>query len=894
MIKKTEPFFWIETGKGSDGLMEIKLRQVIQKKEDNNGGETSPRLCVIGLEQNGTGPYLLEKQMEMTDGELCASCPGVKLWDPEHPYLYQVTITLQGKDGPAAVQEQKVGFRVLERKGKQLLWNHRPLKLKGVCYRERIGDPEGTRQDLALFYRANVNFIRSIYAPFSEELLKLCDEMGFLVENTAPFYEIGQSNTATQDLPHLREEFLKPVREMMLQGSHTSVLIWSLGHDCAWGANFREAAAYIRSLDRVRPLTFHLPMSVPEEEEQMDIWPVHYVDWRQPFDVCFDQMVIFHTPGAENEIGYMTGQADLEKPVLHEVWSPVACHNRDEIERDPYIRYFWGESICRFAEKSYRTEGCLGGAVLAGVDEDGSFEDMGKYEWGILDKNHCPKPEYEALQRAYAPVVIQSLEVKDGYLAVEVENRFLYTDLDQCRMRVNKRECSEALLKGKPGSVTVYRISLTDQKEAGKTVSIVFESGDGSREYISCHIPMAELVGKAISATELSLSAMSKEKELTIQWEERTNRETDPGNKRGNLLVGNGIFTYKFSGETCLLVQADVRGRRILEGGPYLNCTGFLLGEWCGTELYAARSGEKVQVTIHGGYRDSLDICFRLMIAPDGTLDTSYEVIKLCRHMPHRVKAEIGMDVGGLNEKGASYILAEGIRQSREEKEGSSCSFRITDETGYGVSVCLEGEDRVRLERAPLLTQEAVINDRNPRMVFTGSWHRMDDYCGNYKGTETLSREAGDTMSLVFKGSGIRLYGPQDMNYGMCDIYLDGYLAAEGVSQYPDKVDFPGMSRGYEKRYGQVLFETHRLKEGEHRLLVKVTGRAAVGAQNTYTSIDYAVLEGRDYPEGIRLNVNQDYNYSRLVRGCYRRPRLELIPGARESFRMKLLSTGKV
>lgn len=53
-------------------------------------------------------------------------------------------------------------------------------------------------------------------------------------------------------------------------------------------------------------------------------------------------------------------------------------------------------------------------------------------------------------------------------------------------------------------------------------------------------------------------------------------------------------------------------------------------------------------------------------------------------------------------------------------------------------------------------------------------------------------------MHLSFMGTGIRLYGPLDINYGMCRICLDGQ-EAEIAGQYPDKVDFPGMSRGYEK-----------------------------------------------------------------------------------------------
>ena len=312
-----------------------------------------------------------------------------------------------------------------------------------------------------------------------------------------------------------------------------------------------------------------------------------------------------------------------------------------------------------------------------------------------------------------------------------------------------------------------------------------------------------------------------------------------------------------------------------------------------------------MQVTIEGSYENVLDIRFLIQIAPDGTVDTAYEVLKLYRHMPHTVKAEIGMCPGGLNEKGVGYLTADGAQSfAWSGKECGSApvssdeiwsSFHDIDSAcltfGQGRKIVIlgQGENSVRLEKAPELTPEAVVDDRDARMQFEGNWHRMDDYCGNYGGTETLSREAEDTMKLCFEGTGVRLYGPLDINYGLCDIFLDGAAVAENVSQYPDKVDFPGMSRGYEKRYGQLLFEVHDLPQGEHELVVKVAGKAVEGAQNTYTAIDCAVIEGGSYPVGIRLNVNQDYNYTRLVRGCYKRPKVELIPGVRESFRMKLV-----
>lgn len=903
---------WLDTRQGTDGEMELLVRLFGKGLEPCRGQEMlSVQAVVRGTAT--TGQYLLEERAAIQVGEgaeVLFRCPSVTGWDPERPRLYEASVQVFQGTSCIARKEQRIGFRTLERQGKQVFWNGCPVKLKGICYRERPEDPEGTRKDLELFAGANVNFIRGIYAPFSEAFLSLCDEMGFWVENTAPFYEVGDTKPATQDLPHLQEAYLDAFRGMTALGSHTSVLIWSLGHDCAWGANFRQGADYLRSVDPVRLLTFHLPMSIPEEEAQMDVWPVHYIDWQQPFDVCFDQMVIFHTPGAENEIGYMTGLADYQVPVLHEVWSPVACHNRDEIQADPSIRRFWGESIRRFAEKSWQTSGCLGGAVLAGVDEDGSFEKMGCYQWGILDKAHHPKPEYGKLREAYAPVVVRESHREGDRLVLEVENRFLFTDLSQCGLVVNGERRLEALPAGEPGSVTTLCVDIGAGKAQGQAVSISdtenlvrlsFVSGDGSREYGTyCH-----------GTREEGIIGNRKEGREGPDGLEASRALPDPFailEEAGKLLVRNSRFTYVFDRECCLLEGAYAAGRQILAGGPYLNCTGFTLGSWQGMELKAVSVGDRVQVTIEGIYQGALSLRFLLLLGQDGMLDTCYEVQKLFRHMPHMVKAQIGVSPGGLNEKGVAYLLPENVNVAVEGEEGQVtfaesgqgsvgrrngfCQGTGTDtghQEGPKVQVCCPSSGNVRMEDAPWLTPEAMVDDGDDRMQFTGEWYRMKDACGNYQGTETLSRQAGDTMCLAFTGTGVKVYGPLDINYGMCDVYVDGELAAGKVDQYPDQVDLAGASRGYEKRYGQLLAAVSGLPEKEHILEVKVRGEKASGAQNTYTSIDYAVLEGSRYPVGKWLCINREYNYRRLVRGCYKNPRVELVPGVLEGVRMQLV-----
>lgn len=778
---RKQELIWLDTAENPEGQMELTIKYRESTNEEN---------VAAFLEIRDKNSVLVKEKGELRQDTARVKtavfkCQGVQCWTPEDPALYQVNIVLELSDRNNEKtyirHGQKLGFRSLKRQNQQVFWNHKPVKLLGICYREPDSKMENwetvLRRDLELFKAAHINFIRSIYYPFSKKMLELCDEMGFWVENTAPFYELGQTQKNISELPHMQKEFETAAEELLANGSHTSVLLWSLGHDCAWGINFGIIRDRIRELDDIRLMTFHLPMSIPEEEPQMDVWPVHDIDWRLPFDKPYDQMVIFHTPGAENEIGYMVADADYPVPVLHEVWSPIVCHNRDEIQRDPGIRDFWGKSIRTFVEKSAQTPGCLGGAVLAGVDEDGSFEGLMDYEWGILDVNHNPKPEYYHLKEAY----------------------------------------------GSAGKISEE--SVKEIEEIWRRIQNETDTADWK-----------------------------------IQWTEDA------------LYIENDKVFYTFSRKNCLMQEAGViekQGRRVLiKGGPFLNTAGFLLGKWIGKslEICSMDGAKNVQIKIAGTYENTLDICFYLTLFPNGMLETAYEVQRLFRHMPHRVKAEIGIASGGLGEKGGGYYVTEPDRLQ-----------------------VISPECKVRLEAAPELAEGAVVDNLDPRMNFVGNWVKMEDYCGNLNGSETLSNTAGDYLELNFTGTGITVYGSWDILYGMCDVYLDGKLWKKDVSQYPPKVDFPGMSRGYEKRYRQILAEVHGLEEKEHTLRIEVTGTKEAKAQNTYTSIDYAVLEGSSYTGGFKMNIAVDFNYPRMVRGCVRRPDVKLIPGVRESFRIQML-----
>lgn len=326
-------------------------------------------------------------------------------WSSEDPYLYRILFSIFKNHTLLESCERMVGLCQIEKQGQTILFNGAPLKLRGLAYREPLtSEGYDLSSDLMLFQKAHVNYLRSLYYPFSEELLSLCDQYGILVEQSAPIEEVGQSLPAFQNAPALRPLFLEQFQEMVLAGrSHPCVLLWCLGHNCVWGDQFALGKQLIRSLDPNRLINFHLPMTIPQDEWIPDVWTVDYSAWNLPADVCYDQMVIFHTQGADNPIGYALGKAqELQIPVLHDAYALVPVYDRDKLETDDGIHEFWGESMKRCYDTIRHTPGALGGAVMAAVDENGNFSpSLLNFCYGILDSSHKPKPEYWHVAMAY-------------------------------------------------------------------------------------------------------------------------------------------------------------------------------------------------------------------------------------------------------------------------------------------------------------------------------------------------------------------------------------------------------------------------------------------------------------------------------------------------------------
>lgn len=170
-------------------------------------------------------------------GTVSAAAPDMKLWSPESPKLYEVTVTLFGGGNSShAVSDRvtdRIGFRTIETSGRSILLNGEPLFLRGVCLHEDSGDhgKAVTKEEILEAFRLakemNCNFLRLAHYPHSEWAARLADEEGLLLWEEIPVYWwIDFSNQET--ISQARNQLAEMVKR---DQNRASVIIWSVGNE---------------------------------------------------------------------------------------------------------------------------------------------------------------------------------------------------------------------------------------------------------------------------------------------------------------------------------------------------------------------------------------------------------------------------------------------------------------------------------------------------------------------------------------------------------------------------------------------------------------------------------------------------------------------------------------
>jgi beta-glucuronidase len=176
-------------------------------------------------------------------------------WSPENPKLYPVRLSA-GEDHLV----DHVGFRTVERRGRQILLNGEPVYLCGISYHEERPSPGGGRalrpKDIGEVFRQvkalGCNFVRLAHYPHTEEMARTADRLGVMLWEEIPVYwrvHFGDRTT----LANCRQQMEELVRR---DRNRASVIIWSVGNETpnirARDRFFEELVGVCRRLDKTR------------------------------------------------------------------------------------------------------------------------------------------------------------------------------------------------------------------------------------------------------------------------------------------------------------------------------------------------------------------------------------------------------------------------------------------------------------------------------------------------------------------------------------------------------------------------------------------------------------------------------------------------------------------
>lgn len=194
------------------------------------------------------------------------------LWTAETPYLYTIEYAT-----PHETITDHIGIREITISDGVLHVNRQRIVLHGVNRHDSdpvTGPTISQRQimrDLTLMKEHNVNAIRTSHYPNAPHFYDLYDKLGFYVVGEADNESHGTTNVIVDgdlsernaaerwnrliaDNPDFTDATVDRVRRSVERDkNHPSIIMWSMGNECAYGCTFEAALAWTKRFDPSRP-----------------------------------------------------------------------------------------------------------------------------------------------------------------------------------------------------------------------------------------------------------------------------------------------------------------------------------------------------------------------------------------------------------------------------------------------------------------------------------------------------------------------------------------------------------------------------------------------------------------------------------------------------------------
>ncbi len=303
---------------GTDGIVSVKI------------AHTADRGLSARATLRGHGAAV---SAEANADQATLTVPNAALWSPDAPNLYKLTVELLREGQVIDTYALDVGIRTIRVEGDRLLLNGQPVRLVGFGRHEDfpvVGRgllPALIVKDYGLLRWIGANSFRTSHYPYSEQMMELADQLGFLVIDETPAVGLFFTELGLERRDALCQQYIRELIER--DKNHPCVILWSLANEPhtarpearqayqrddftvvehpsqpAAVRSFGEQAALARSLDPTRPITI-----VSHEGATEEAW--QFVDV-----ICLNRYFGWYSQHGQIEVGVERLSREIDR--IHE------------------------------------------------------------------------------------------------------------------------------------------------------------------------------------------------------------------------------------------------------------------------------------------------------------------------------------------------------------------------------------------------------------------------------------------------------------------------------------------------------------------------------------------------------------------------------------------------
>ena len=375
-------------------------------------------------------------------------------WTAETPYLYTLYITLQESDGKVIeVVPQKVGFREVEIRDRQLLVNGQPILIKGADRHEM--DPEGGYvvplermiQDIQIMKQMNINAVRTSHYPDDPRWYDLCDEYGIYLVAEANIEGHGMmygSSPLARNPEYEQAHLERNKSNVITFKNHPSIIVWSMGNEDGDGQNFVTCYKWIKEYDKTRPVQYEGATGSPDH---CDIHCPMYADYG-----AMERHERGNDPRPMIECEYAHAMGNSEGG-FKEYWDIIRAN-----------RSVQGGFIWDFVDQAVYGKNADGKEIFMYGGDDGRYpvSDQNFNCNGLIAPDRRWNPHAYEVQYFYQNIWVTPVDLKKGVL--EVYNENFFTDLSAYRMEYSVLADGEEISGGEvklPKIGALQRVNVT-------------------------------------------------------------------------------------------------------------------------------------------------------------------------------------------------------------------------------------------------------------------------------------------------------------------------------------------------------------------------------------------------------------------------------------------------